>query len=147
MEGYLYLFTIYLTNNTGQLVTLNQLTAPLNVYLSNDNDNGAPMSFQPYAAAAITPQSGQGQLLVAVQGVDAPASNATAAFLDVAYNLAGGAILTINYNWQANTTPQITLAGANTSKYVFSSTSAVQTYLQGPQYFLTTLTITVGLAS
>lgn len=140
MDGFDYLYGIYVVNNTGSVMTLNQLAGPLNGYIQILD--GGRYAFQPWVATTLLPQSSP-QLLAVARVVPYPGGGG-GLNLQVSYNLADGAILNINYDWQVGSTPEITLTGANTSKYTFSSTSATET--PEPGYDFIQLTITVSTA-
>jgi hypothetical protein len=149
MEGFAYLWLLQVVNDTGpgNLITLNQVTAPLNtsviVTVQGGGGHGHQFQypFQPWVATTVLPQSTQ--LLVAAQCVAIP--NPGANDLNLVCNLATGVVITITYDWQVGSLAYQTMQGPNTAGFQFSSTPA--TMSSGPGYQIIQLTVTISRVS
>lgn len=132
----LTIYEIWMTNDTGSLVTLNQVSSPLNQEFAFGHDYN-PV-YQPPVATTIAP--GETQLMATlvtenttfVQASEWPA-------LVLVWNLAGGAVVTMQYNWNGDPI-SASFSGANLSRYTFSSTTPA---VDG---FLVQVTATLALA-
>lgn len=132
-------YELWMVNNTQQVITLNQLIAPLNFdYWFNRYE----WNLQPAIASTIVPQSGA--QLFATQLGTVP-TYPEGANLQVMYNLAGGTTVTITYDWQGASPASATMGGANTSRYLFQSGTPTVQQMQG--YQIIQLTVTLSLSS
>ncbi|HEY9422783.1 MAG TPA: hypothetical protein VIW92_15315 [Thermoanaerobaculia bacterium] len=149
MGGFAYLWQLQVVNDTGtdNPITLNQVTAPLNtpVIVTVQGGGGRgysfPYPFQPWVATTVLPQSTQ--LLVAAQCSAMP--NPGENDLNLVYNLAGGVVITITYDWQVGSLAYQTMQGPNTAGFQFSSTPATMSNVSG--YPLIELTVTISRVS
>lgn len=131
----LTIYEIWMTNNTGSLTTLNQVTSPLNAEFPLGHDYN-PV-YQPPVATTIA--SGETQLLATLVTENTTFTQASEwPGLELVWNLAGGAIVTMQYNWNGDPVAA-TFSGANLSRYTFSSTTPT---VNG---FVVQVTVTLGL--
>jgi hypothetical protein len=132
-------FELWMVNSTEEVITLNQLTAPLNFthWL-----NHYKLNLQPAIATTIVPQTAAQLFATQLGAIPTYPSGAN---LEVVYNLAGGTTVTISYDWQNSAPASATMGGANTSRYMFQSTTP--TVQQKSGYQLIQLTVTLSLSS
>ena len=132
-----YLWELWVVNDTGGLMTLNQLIAPLNGLIVLRY--GPTYSFQPWVATTLLPQSAP-QLMAAAQCGTIP--DEAKLNLSLVYNVDGNNVLTITYDWQSGSPAAHTMHGPNESGYLFASTVAYES--QSGDSKLIQLTVTVS---